>query len=99
MIKLTNLDRLYIDLKSQLQQAQEQVLQSGSVMLGTFTQQLEQAIAKHSGAKYCAVVGSGSDALMYGLRASGVQTVSMPAQSYIATPNSASRADLSLIHI
>jgi dTDP-4-amino-4,6-dideoxygalactose transaminase len=96
MIQLTNLNRLSSDLHTLLTTAQQEVLQSGQVMLGKFTQQFEEALAERSGADHCVVVGSGSDALMYGLRASGVDSVSVPAQSFVATPNSCLRADIDI---
>ena len=96
MIQLTNLHRLYNDLKNELATAQQEVLDSGQVMLGSFTQQFEQAVAERAGADHCVVVGSGSDALMYGLRATGIDTVSVPAQSFVATPNSCLRADIDI---
>jgi dTDP-4-amino-4,6-dideoxygalactose transaminase len=96
MIHLTNLNRLSSDLRSELLTAQEEVLQSGQVMLGKFTQQFEEALAERSGASHCVVVGSGSDALMYGLRAAGEDSVCVPAQSFIATPNSCLRADIDI---
>ena len=96
MIKLTNLNRLSSDLRAELLTAQEEVLQSGQVMLGKFTQQFEEALAERSGASHCVVVGSGSDALMYGLRAAGDDSVCVPAQSFIATPNSCLRADIDI---
>ena len=96
MIQLTNLHRLYNDLKNELATAQQEVLDSGQVMLGSFTQHFEQAVAERAGADHCVVVGSGSDALMYGLRATGIDTVSVPAQSFVATPNSCLRADIDI---
>lgn len=96
MIQLTNLNRLSSDLHTLLTTSQQEVLQSGQVMLGKFTQQFEEALAERAGADHCVVVGSGSDALMYGLRASGIDTVSVPAQSFVATPNSCLRADIDI---
>lgn len=96
MIQLTNLHRLYSDLDSELATAQQEVFNSGQVMLGTFTQQFEDAVAERAGAEHCVVVGSGSDALMYGLRAAGEDSVCVPAQSFIATANSCLRADIDI---
>ena len=93
MIRLTNLNRQYQDLFDLLYEAQDSVINSGQVMLGRWTEQLEEYIAERSGAKYCAVVGSGSDALMYGLIASDVASVTIPAQTFVATQNSCVRAN------
>lgn len=93
MIRLHNLNRLYEELSPSLVRAQEWVLKSGCLMLGEFTQEFEERIAKVSGTEHAAVVGSGSDALMYALIAHGVTGfVALPAQTYIATRNSIKRA-------
>ena len=96
MIHLTNLNRMSDDLKTELVAAQQEVLQSGQVMLGIHTQKFEEALAERSGSSHCVVVGSGSDALMYGLRAAGEDSVCVPAQSFVATPNSCLRADIDI---
>ena len=96
MIRLTNLDRMYDDLYYSLYNVHANILDDGQAMMGRYTLQLEEAIASRSGAKHCAVVGSGSDALMYGLRASGVSSVSVPAQTFIATQNSCLRSDIDI---
>ena len=88
---------MYSDLSNLLYQAQDKVLTSGQVMLGKHTTQLEEQLAERSGALYCSVVGSGSDALMYGLRATGQTSTTIPAQSFIATKNSCRRADMDII--
>lgn len=97
MIRLTNLDRMYSDLFDLLYQAQDSVLISGQVMLGKYTTQLEEELAERSGARYCSIVGSGSDALMYGLRATGKTSTTIPAQTFIATKNSCRRADMDIV--
>ena len=97
MIRLVNLDRLYTDLNNLLYQAQEQVLSSGQIMLGKYTLQLEEALAERANAQYCSIVGSGSDALMYGLRATGKTSTTIPAQTFIATKNSCRRADMDIV--
>ena len=97
MIRLTNLDRMYTNLGDLLYQSQEQVLTSGQVMLGKYTSQLEEKLAERANAQYCSVVGSGSDALMYGLRATGKTSTTIPAQTFIATKNSCRRADMDIV--
>ena len=88
---------MYSNLGDLLYQAQEQVLTSGQVMLGKYTSQLEEALAERANAQYCSVVGSGSDALMYGLRATGKPSTTIPAQTFIATKNSCCRADMDIV--
>jgi dTDP-4-amino-4,6-dideoxygalactose transaminase len=88
---------MYTHLGDLLYQAQEQVLTSGQVMLGKYTSQLEEKLAERANAQYCSVVGSGSDALMYGLRATGKTSTTIPAQTFIATKNSCRRADMDIV--
>lgn len=94
MIRLANLHRLEADLRQELQAAQSSAISDGQVMLGKCTKAFEEQLAERAGAKYAAVTGSGSDALMYGLRATGVTHVTIPAMSFIATQNSCSRASI-----
>jgi len=94
-IKLQNLDRLYQELQSGLEASVRDVYKSGRHLLGPFTSKLELRIAKLSQAKHCVMVGSGSDALYYGLVASATrydQRISYPAQTFIATKNSITRS-------
>ena len=94
-IKLQNLDRLYQELQSGLEASVRDVYKSGRHLLGPFTSKLESRIAKLSQAKYCVMVGSGSDALYYGLVASATrydQRISYPAQTFVATKNSITRS-------
>ena len=96
MIRLANINRLNEDLKNLLAVAQEIVLASNQVMLGKYTKQFEEEIAEFSNAKYCSVVGSGSDALMYGLMATDIQDIIIPSQTFIATKNSCERANINV---
>ena len=96
MICLTNLDRLYKDIRSDLTIAQDNVLLSGRVVLGQYIQNLEEQIAEKSKSKYCAVVDSGSDALMFGMQSLNIKDIIIPSQTYIATLNSCLRAGTSV---
>ena len=96
MIRLANISRLNEDLKNLLVVAQEIVLASNQVMLGKYTKQFEEEVAEFSNAKYCSVVGSGSDALMYGLMATDIQNITIPSQTFIATKNSCERANINV---
>ena len=87
---------MYDELYYSLYNVHANILSDGQAMLGRYVTQLEEAIASRSGAKYCAIVGSGSDALMYGLRASNIDSVSVPAQTFIATQNSCLRSDIDI---
>ena len=69
-------------------------------MMGDYTIELEARIATVAGVGYAAVVGSGSDALLYALVAEGIRGgVAMPAQTYLATANSILRAGCNPIGI
>jgi len=91
-IHLHYLNRLY-DGGFDLRAAADTVLKSGRLLLGEFTEKFEEKIAQTCNAKYAITVGSGSDALYYGLVALNIKgTVAIPAQTYIATANSVIRA-------
>lgn len=100
MIRLHNLNRLYNELRPSLDRINNLTLTNPQAMLGDYTYAFEERIATVSGARYAAVVGSGSDALMYALVAENVTgLVAMPAQTYIATSNSIIRAGCSPVAI
>lgn len=100
MIRLHNLNRLYNELKPSLDRINNMTLTNPQAMLGDYTYAFEERIARVAGARYAAVVGSGSDALMYSLVAENVTgLVAMPAQTYIATSNSILRAGCSPVAI
>ena len=91
---------MYEELEFSLAQVQKKTLNNPQAMLGDYTYEFEERVAKASGADYAAVVGSGSDALMYALVAENVTgVVAMPAQTYIATSNSIIRAGCSPVAI
>ncbi len=99
-IKLHNLNRLYQELQPVLDNVVKYVYKSGQHLLGPYTTEFEERIANVSGAKYAAVIGSGSDALYYALVSENIQgDVVMPAQTYIATSNSIIRAGCSPVAI
>jgi len=97
-IRLHYLDRLHdggfkMPRQALAMAAGDAVLKSGRLLLGKFTEKFEESIAQICNAKYAVTVGSGSDALYYGLVALNVKgTVAIPAQTYIATANSVIRA-------
>jgi len=99
MIRLTNLDRMHLHLSDDLYEAVNPVIASGQAVLGPELQKLEEKIASYSSARFCAVVGSGSDALQYILAGLELDTVQIPAQTYIATANSAKRAGCKINYV
>lgn len=100
MIRLHNLNRLYQELRPSLESINSKILDNPQAMLGPYTKEFEHRIANVAGARYAAVVGSGSDALTYALVAENITgLVAMPAQTYIATSNSIIRAGCSPVAI
>jgi UDP-2-acetamido-2-deoxy-ribo-hexuluronate aminotransferase len=79
----------FIDLRSQYQALRPridariaQVLQHGQYILGPEVGELESRLAAYTGAKYCATVASGTDALLIALMALGVG----PGDEVVTTP-------------
>ncbi|MFP5391332.1 MAG: DegT/DnrJ/EryC1/StrS family aminotransferase [Gammaproteobacteria bacterium] len=85
----------FIDLKSQYQAARERineriqaVLDHGQYIMGPEVAELEQALARYTGARHCITVSSGTEALLIALMALGIgrgdEVVTTPF-SFIAT--------------
>ena len=71
--------------------ATQQVMDSGTVLLGSQTSQLEQSFANFAGAKYGIAVSSGASALQLGLAALGIgpgDEVIVPAMTAVPTASS-----------
>jgi dTDP-4-amino-4,6-dideoxygalactose transaminase len=62
----------YTCLKEELQQAMNQVLESGSYIMGPSVKQFEEAVAKYCGVKHAIGVANGTDALLLTLDALGI---------------------------
>jgi dTDP-4-amino-4,6-dideoxygalactose transaminase len=78
----------YKELAGELDDAYHRVMESGWFILGKEVTAFEQEFANHLGAKYCAGVGNGLDALHLILRAMEIgpgDEVIVPANTYIAT--------------
>jgi dTDP-4-amino-4,6-dideoxygalactose transaminase len=76
------------ELRTELRQAFERVLDSGWYILGNEVKQFEQEFAEYCEAKYCVGTGNGLDALHLILRAYGIgvgDEVIVPSNTYIAT--------------
>src|SRR5690349_6295705 len=71
-IPLLDIQRQNRKLKKQLHRAAQAVIDSGSYILGTATQQFEKDFGRFAGAPFTLGVGSGTDALIFGLLAAGV---------------------------
>jgi len=71
-------------------QAIEKVLDHGRIILGPEVNQFEQQLAAFCGVKYAVGVGSGTDALLIGVKALGLDAgdeVIAPALSFVGTAN------------
>jgi len=78
----------HIELRAQLQEAFERVLDSGWYIQGNELKQFEDEFAQYCEAKHCIGVGNGLDALHLILRAYGIgegDEVIVPSNTYIAT--------------
>jgi dTDP-4-amino-4,6-dideoxygalactose transaminase len=78
----------YLELKQELDQAYQRVMESGWYILGQEVEQFELEFAAYCGAAYCVGVGNGLDALHLILRAYNIgpgDEVIVPANTYIAT--------------
>jgi dTDP-4-amino-4,6-dideoxygalactose transaminase len=81
-VKFLDLKAQYESIKDEVESAVKRVLESGGYILGENVSLLEAETAAYCGAKHCAGVASGTDALVLALRACGVS----PGDSVITTP-------------
>lgn len=87
-IPFLNLKDAYLELKPEIDEAIQRVLNSGWYVLGEEVELFESEYASYCGAKYCVSVANGLDALHLGLLALGVglgDEVIVPSNTYIAT--------------
>lgn len=78
----------YLELKDEFDAAYHRVMDSGWVLLGKETEELEREFAAYCEAKHCVAVGNGLDALQLVLRGWGIgpgDEVIVPAHTFIAT--------------
>ena len=68
-----DLTRQYSDIKSEINAQIDRILSSGKVILGENVAEIEKEVANYVGTKFAVGVASGSDALLIGLRALGVE--------------------------
>lgn len=72
-VPFLDLGAAYEELAPELDAAYREVMESGRFLLGEQLDAFEAEYADYSGARYCAGVGSGFDALALGLRALGIE--------------------------
>lgn len=78
----------YLDIKTELDQSYERVMDSGWYIMGEELAAFEAEFADYCGAQYCIGVGNGLEALHLILKAYGIgprDEVIVPANTYIAT--------------
>lgn len=87
-IPLNDLVAQYRTIRSEIEEAFRQVLESGQFILGPNVAALEREVAQHLGVAHGVGVGSGTDALVLALRALEIgpgDEVIVPAYSFFAT--------------
>ncbi len=81
-VPILDLKPQYQAIQAEIKAAVDRVLTSGQFILGPEVQQFETDAARHLGVKHAIGVNSGTDALVIGLRAAGIQ----PGDEVITTP-------------
>ncbi|MEB3193327.1 MAG: DegT/DnrJ/EryC1/StrS family aminotransferase [Snowella sp.] len=71
-IPILDLKPQYQQIRSEIQAAINEILDSGQFIMGQAVKQFEQEVANYLGVKYAIGVNSGTDALVIGLRAMGI---------------------------
>ncbi len=87
-VSFLNLGAAFEELAPELDQAYRAVMGSGRFLFGPQLEAFESEYAAHSGARHCAGVGSGFDALVLGLRVLGVgrgDEVIVPSNTSVVT--------------
>lgn len=72
-VPIIDLKAQYMSIKNEIDRAVENVLRSGSFILGEEVKRAEEEIAKYSNVKYAVGVNSGTDALFLALKSLGVK--------------------------
>ena len=87
-VPFLDLKASYLELKEELDEAYDRVMNSGQFILGEECRAFEKEFAKYCGAKHCIGVGNGLDALHLILKGYDIgpgDEVIVPANTYIAT--------------
>lgn len=92
-IPFFGVDRQYTNIRDEILKATDDVYRSGKVLDGMYTNLFEQFMRKHCERKYSITVNSGTQALIFALRAidnrpNPKSKVLIPAVSFVATINS-----------
>lgn len=87
-VPFLNMKAPYLELKAELDDAYQRVMESGWYILGDEVENFEAEFAAYCNVKHCIGVGNGLDALFLVLKAWGIgagDEVIVPANTYIAT--------------
>jgi dTDP-4-amino-4,6-dideoxygalactose transaminase len=101
-IPFLDLHKQYLDIKSEIDQAIEQVITNTAFVGGSYVEAFEGEFARFCNAAHCVGVGNGTDAITILLRAMGVgpgHEVIVPANSFIATSEAVTSAGASVVFV
>lgn len=93
-VPLLDLKKQYAQIKEEINQAIQEVLESQSFILGPFVEKFEAAVAEYLSVPHAIGVASGTDALLLSLMALGIKRndqVIAPAYTFFSTASSISR--------
>jgi len=98
-IPFFGIDRQYKSIQAEILEVTNDILVSGQVLDGHYTETFELTMARRTNRRHAISVNSGTQALIFALRClkmtnSRIRTVLIPAVSYIATVNSVIESDL-----
>lgn len=88
MIKFVDLKRQYESIKDEINRSIKNVIENADFILGNQVKEFEHKFSEYCKTKYCVGVGSGTDALIFSLKALDIgkgDEVITPPNSYIAT--------------
>lgn len=100
MVKFLDLNKQYLSIKSEIDDAIASVIESSAFVGGKFGKQFEQDFASYIGAEYCVGVGNGTDALELAIEALDLPPKSeiiVPGNSFIATSEAVTRSGHSVV--
>ena len=101
-IPLLDLNKQYADIKTEIDQAIQNVISRSAYIGGPFVDTFEAAFAQYCGVSHCVGVGNGTDAITIVLKALGIgpgDEVIVPANSFIATSEAVTNAGAHVVFV